>query len=109
MNLIILSGRGRVLEVKQPAVPFSDPTLKIPMRGCVPLLPIKRRRCRPEIFMPTSIKDHTNYKPGKIIDLGEDQCRWVLNEDHLMCGAQKRDGSSYCAKHHERTIERVRP
>lgn len=36
------------------------------------------------------------YKPGLLVDLGSDQCRYVL-ESGLMCGAK---GYPYCEHHH---------
>ena len=54
-------------------------------------LPHRLREFRP-------ISDVGNgYKPGKLVDLGPDQCRYIM-ADGNMCGAR---GYSYCPVHAE--------
>jgi hypothetical protein len=109
---VILLGKGRFLELKEPATVYRDPTVAIPRRGCVPLRPIKKRLCRSE--RRTEIMnavEHTNYKPGKVYELGADQCRWVIDEAYTMCGKRKDGESSYCQHHHAltRAVWQFRP
>ncbi len=47
-------------------------------------------------------KSHTNYKAGFIHQLGDDQCRFTINdENRTMCGAKVVNGKSWCATHHK--------
>lgn len=46
---------------------------------------------------------HTNYKPGKLHQLGNDQCKFAHGLDGVMCGARVHIGKSsrsYCEAHY---------
>lgn len=96
MSITFIHDRGRVLSFKSPETKFSDPTDAKPKE---PQRVTHRGRWKSwrEVKMP---KAHNGYKPGFIYDLGADQCRFIPGDDHIMCGAKQRDGSSYCEKHH---------
>ena len=64
----------------------------------LPKLPQPVRRIKPErmsIFRP--LKDGNGYRPGPLLDLGLDQCRYTVR-DTTMCGAKVGRGS-YCEHH----------
>lgn len=44
---------------------------------------------------------HTGYKPGRLIDLGLDQCRFTIR-DRVMCGAKVHPGTSWCPECREK-------
>jgi hypothetical protein len=56
--------------------------------------------------LPAMPRENTNYKPGRILDLGDDQCRFVIGDRYLMCGALvDYHGSSWCAEHRARITQ----
>jgi len=66
-------------------------------------LPRKPQRLRPRGELPARLDGFkpinaagNGYKPGKLVDLGDDQCRWTLPSG-LMCGAKCR--YPYCEGH----------
>lgn len=55
------------------------------------------------------------HEPSKhavaLLDVQHHHCRWPLNDpgpDFLFCGAIKSTGSSYCERHHQRSLQRTR-
>jgi len=56
------------------------------------------RPMRMDHFKPVSMKGN-GYRPGKLLDLGPDQCRYTL-DDGNMCG---RKGFPWCPHHHRLT------
>lgn len=66
--------------------------------GELPRLPQPVRRIKPERmaqFRP--MKDGNGYRPGPLLDLGSDQCKYTVR-DTTMCGAKVGRGS-YCEHH----------
>ena len=101
---LIHRGKGRVVSHETPA--FIDASVAIPR--------VHQRRQIGNYAMRNTIKvtehtiasAHTNYKPGKLIDLGLDQCRFIItDENYTMCGAKVLNGKSMCADHHARCFE----
>lgn len=100
---IIHDGKGQMRRVELPV--FADATVEAPRT------PLAQRGVAKFYAACDSVlarnkrfeKAHTNYRPGKFIDLGHDQCRWtVSDETGTMCGAKTitgRNSSSYCADH----------
>jgi hypothetical protein len=67
----------------------------------------KPRYTRPEWKIVQMPKTHTNYKPGKLINLGADQCRYTINDDkHIMCGKKTVPDRSWCEEHYRVVIKR---
>jgi hypothetical protein len=99
MTFTLIHDRGGVRVIAQPKEKFDDPTISKPRD-------VQRSRPRGtwkgwrEVKMPSA---HNGYKPGLCYDLGVDQCRFIPGEDHVMCGAKQRDGSSYCETHYQIT------
>lgn len=73
-----------------------------PPVGDVPKNPqkVKLRRVRPErlALMKPITNDGNGYRPGPLIDLGPDQCRYTL-KGKTMCGAKCGSHSSWCEAH----------
>ena len=69
-----------------------------PPTGDMPKLP-QRRNLKParlDGFKPLRSSGN-GYRPGKLLDLGLDQCRWPTS-DALFCG-HKISRGSYCERH----------
>lgn len=70
-----------------------------PTMGDLPKLPQPVRRIKSErmsIFRP--MKDGNGYRPGPLLDLGSDQCKFTVR-DTTMCGAKVAGRASYCEHH----------
>jgi hypothetical protein len=96
MTFQIIHDRGRSFVVETRARIYTEPK---------PRLPQKPRYTRPEWKHVEPLLDHNGYRPGKIFELGADQCRFVIKDDHTMCGQKQHKGSSYCPHHWRKTVD----
>lgn len=103
MTIQLIHDRGRIIKVETRPMVSEDVHMPKAKR-----LPQKPRYTKPEWKEVKLPKAHTGYTKGYIWDFGADQCRWVLNDKHLMCGKKQVGKSSYCEEHHPRTIDRTR-
>jgi hypothetical protein len=101
---LVHTGKGNVRKVDLPDDP--DLTLDTP-RTAQKLADVAKFLSRRETFLKRADaieSAHTNYKPGRLIELGEDQCRAVVvDENYTMCGAKIHKGS-YCEHHHKISV-----
>lgn len=77
-----------------------DEPVPTPMLGDLPPEPQKVRLIKREhLSIVKPIRSAGNgYKPGLLLDLGHDQCRFTI-EGKTMCGAATVKDKSWCAKH----------
>lgn len=75
-----------------------------------PVTPQRRRLTyipnRMADFRPISTKGN-GYKPGKLLELGADQCRFTIR-DKVMCGARVKGLKSWCPEHDDAVHGRQR-
>lgn len=73
------------------------PDAVAPVPGDMPVVPqIRRHRPPPRLDGFKPLRSGGNgYRPGKLVDLGHDQCRFTLASG-LMCGAK---GAPWCGEH----------
>lgn len=62
----------------------------------------------PKFYIPKKAKKPKHFASDvpiplnkNILELANDDCRYIEGEDHLFCGHQVREGSSYCPAHHD--------
>jgi hypothetical protein len=90
-NLVFTGRKFEFIESPDPE-PFTEPKPRRPQRAAFGHRGMPHRMAT---FKP--ISDTGNgYKPGKLIDLGPDQCRWTIAEG-VMCGKKCR--YPYCEGH----------
>lgn len=93
-------GKGKVLkfdDVARPAWP-NEGKSSIALK----LDPAKFRAKRELDAVPQS-KEGNNYKPGSLLELGGDQCRYTINAHGLMCGKR---GFPWCETHQKNVLQR---
>jgi GcrA cell cycle regulator len=97
---IVHIGKGQTRKVELPD--FVDGTVdapRLPQKLKLGIMYARRNGSMARDFD----KAHTNYKPGFLLELGGDQCRYpISDENYLMCGA-KAEGS-YCQHHHKISV-----
>lgn len=92
MSNLVFTGKAYELRGDDEPVAIRQP-------GDMPKLPQKVRQIRrvyPSIVAPMRTK-HNGYRPGKLIDLCTDQCRFSV-ADGIMCGVKVSHGA-WCAHH----------
>jgi hypothetical protein len=84
------------------------------IRGNLLFLPIRNRRIireiksgkrdAPQVFVSPEAKN-LRKPPVRFADLTSRSCKFVINDgnpkDFLFCGDDRKDGSSYCERHHK--------
>lgn len=85
---------GKVFEFRETANPQAPQQPR-------PVTPQRRRLT----YIPNRLADFrpissagNGYKPGKLLDLGKDQCRFTIR-DKVMCGAKVMGLTSWCQEH----------
>lgn len=93
MSNLVWTGKAYELRGDDKPVPVSQP-------GDTPKRPQKVRQIRREYMsiIPTIRTKHNGYRPGKLIDLCTDQCRYSV-ADGIMCGVKVVSGKSWCVGH----------
>jgi hypothetical protein len=98
---IIHTGKGQTRSIESPS--YADPTVEAP-REKQRLSGVAKFYLRQPVHRQVERLQcaHTGYKPGKLLDLGPDQCRFIAGEERIMCGAKtikSQTSSSYCEHH----------
>lgn len=98
---LVHDGKGRVLQfedVAKPA-PYSDG----PRHNGFKLNATKFRARREAMVLPR-VTAGNGYKPGPLLELGYDQCRFIINDENsTMCG---KVGFPWCAGHKINVLKR---
>ena len=92
-NLVCI---GKTYELRGDDTP--DP---VHQPGDTPKQPQKVRQIKREYMsiVPAIRTKHNGYRPGKIIDICTDQCRFSVS-DGIFCGVKVLNGKSWCAEHY---------
>ncbi len=95
-------GKGKAIQIDD--APIADLTFDAPRKAQV-LRNIAKHLSRRRVSEQVAAYDkaHTNYQPGTLEHLGNDQCRFSGPHDTMMCGAKTvkgRRSKSYCEHHY---------
>jgi hypothetical protein len=98
----IHDGHGTVLTV-------NDVPAYVDMTETKPAQPQRLRMClKPQERHSPTAKSHTNYRSGFIYEMGDDQCRFIADDQNRLCcgaviqgGRTITHGKPYCDAHSE--------
>lgn len=101
MKRLVFTGKAFIFRETADVAAPQQPRPATPQRRRLTYVPNRMADFRP-------ISSTGNgYKPGKLLDLGKDQCRFSIR-DKVMCGARVKGLTSWCPEHDDEVHGRAK-